>query len=176
MQLPDVDDETFGALLQLLEGIENRRPQPQLGLPYHQEKLLADLAQKLRFELAARKMPSDIPVALPMGVASSVPPVFDEPKVFIHWDSVLEKIDSASKAFVGCAWRSDAESGLQRVFYDISLRQHKLDPSYPDLSVHVEPYFKYTEGTGTLVFRLRPKTTMGRRYIVSRQPQPAEAK
>jgi hypothetical protein len=171
VQLPDVDEETFGALLHLLEGIENRRPHPQQGLPYHKEKLLAELAQKLRFELAASKMPSDIPAALPKGVASSVPPASNEPEIFMHWDSVLEKIDSASRVYAeGCHWDQEVEAGLQRVFYDISLRQHYLDDSFPDLSIHVEPIFRFTP-PGTLTFRLHPKTSLGRRYIVSRQPK-----
>lgn len=170
MELPDIDDDTLGALVVLLEGLENRKRQPQLGLTYNQEKLLSQYLQKIRFELAASKMPTYPPPVLPKGVASSIPPVMAEPAIFTHWDTVLEKIDSAARVYVeGCRWSQEVESGLMRVFYDVSLRQHKLDETFPDLSVHVEPIFKFVP-PGLLKFRLHPKTTMGRRYIVSRQP------
>lgn len=171
MQLPEVDHETFVALLVLLEGVENRRQYPQEALTYHQEKKLAELVQKMRFGLAAEHMPSDPPAPLPKGVVSSVPPEPHEPTIFSHWDTVMEKADSTWRAqLIGMRMEPETVSAATRIFYDICLRAHQLSPyGFPDLSLHVEPLFKQDSGTEACVVRLAPKTSMGRRYILSRQ-------
>jgi len=121
-------------------------------------------------------MPTHPPPMLPLGVASSMPPEPHEPTIFTHWDSVLEKVGSASKSYVqDPKWApplseersSEVVTALRRLFHDISLSQYKLH-AMPDLSMHVEPEIRFM-AAGVLSFRLQPKTHLGRRYIVSRQ-------